>query len=178
MRRTQLIFYATTEDLAPIVRFVESQADIKYVRAGMQQTPAPVVYKSAFELPNFGHVPSGDAAREPVYLIVQGSHEIAVETIPQKRGGVLYGIYPKLNPSVSFSSGGVFDSRHIINGELSTAATTPVSVELYELFERPIRKAFRNVKGMRVGAAAYAALQAGARLTDAADRAPDYDLRP
>jgi hypothetical protein len=177
MKRTQLLFFATRADLEPVVRAIESSRLVKYVRAGLQNSSAPEVYGSALSLPSLGRAVKGDAVHEPAYLVVDVQEEVHVETIPQRRGGELYGVYPNVNPnSVTFSPGGEFDGC-IIKGELATGNRSGTALDLFRLFEQEIRRSFKNIKGYRVGPTALAALDAGVRLTHDVGMSPLYDLR-
>ena len=177
MRRTQLLFFATRSDLEPVIRSIESIRSLKYVKAGLLSTRDPKIYLSAFDLPSFGRAVAGDAVQEAAYLVVDANEEVRVETIPQRRGGELYGVYPNQNPrSVTFRPCGTFDERHLIRSEVSTAGSNGDALNLFALFESEIRRAFRSVKGYRVGPAAEQALDAGVRLTPNIRMSPAYDL--
>lgn len=160
------------------MRAIEATRSLKYVKAGLQSERAPKIYKSAFDLPLLGRAVKGDAVHESAYLVVDADEEVGVETIPQRRGGELYGVYPNLNPrSVTFSPGGEFDDRHLIKGEVSTAGKNETSLALFELFEREIKRTFKNIKGYRVGPLALHALDADTRLTHAVGMPAAYDLK-
>ena len=160
------------------MRAIEAARLLKYVKAGLQTERTPEIYKSALDLPSFGRAVKGDAVHESAYLVLDVDEEVRAETIPQRRGGKLYGVYPNLNPkSVTFSPGGEFDDRHLIKGEVSTAAQNETSLALFELFEREIKRTFKNIKGYRVGPSTLRALDADARLTHAVGMSPAYDLK-
>lgn len=175
MGQNQLLFFATRDDLVEVIRQVEGSHHLKYVRISLSPKDEPEVYESALELPSVASGCLGEMAEESSYLILDRSDEVLVRAIPQKRGGVLFATYPHPR-SVMFKPGGHYDARHLISGEIVTAAGSSEALRIYSMFESAIKKEFKRVKSYRVGANALRELDAGVRLTRSIGTPAEYDL--
>lgn len=175
-RSKSIHFHATKRDLESLLAAVESQRAIRYTQAGMSDTPDFATFTSCLEIPNLGYAPSGQGVGEPFWLITDAHTEVEIETVPQRRGGVRYGVDPGLNPeSVVLWPGGVFEGHvkwrggefnggAVIDGQLATAMFNPTSIELLNLFALEARRQFKRIKSFFVGPQAEQLLDAGYRL--------------
>ena len=170
-------FFATERDLKAVLAAVESQRRIKYTEAGMFDTAETTTFASGLQIPNLGLAPSGDHNLEPFWLITDGGANVEVKGVPQRRGGIRYGIDPGLNPeSVVIWPGGVFKDSCVIAGQIGTAMMNPTSMELLNLFKREIRRQFKRIKSFFVGPEAEQLLDSGYRLTHGVRTAKECDL--
>jgi hypothetical protein len=176
MSRTQLQFFATREDLEPVIREIESAHRLRYVLSQLGPISEAQTYETALELPNLGTASTGDAVHEPSYLVIDRSDDIYVRPIKQRRGGTLYATYPHPR-SILFRPGGRYDAAHLIHGEIVTGSADEKALVIYSLFEKAIKSAFKNIKGCRVGVNALSALDSGTHLTRAVGVPAEYDLK-
>lgn len=175
---SRMMFFATRSDLEALIREVEVRRVLKYVRAGLRPSPELETYESGLNLPSLGTASTGDALQEPAYLVFDASDTPRAQPIPQRRGGVRYGVYPDANPrTVMFRPGGRYDERHLISGEVVTGGEDPVALEICELFESVMSRMFRRLKSYRLGSEAARELDRGVRLTRAVGAPVAYDLR-
>lgn len=189
MRRSKSIhLYATKRDLEELLTAIESQRPLKYTRAGMSDTPIVVTFTSCLHIPNLGCAPSGDSNLEPFWLITDAHANVEIESVPQRRGGVRYGIDPGLNPeSVVIWPGGVFEGhvkrpgreysgKAVIAGQIATAMFNPTSLELMNLFAREAKRHFTRIKSFFVGPQAEQLWDAGCRLAHGITSPTECDL--
>jgi hypothetical protein len=180
--------YATRADLGSVIAAVESQRRLQYVQAGMFDSPEITLFASGLQIPNLGLAPSGDSNHEPFWLITDSGSRIEVKSVPQRRGGIRYGIDPELNPeSVVLWPGGVFEGHvkwrggefnggAVIAGQVGTAMFNPTSIELVNLFASAIRRQLKRIKSYFVGPEAERLLDAGYRLTSGITSSREIDL--
>lgn len=156
---------------------VEQRDPVNYVRAGLQSEPAPSVYSSVRQIPDFAIAATGDAMKEPRFLILRDPSALVVQPVPQRAGGTRFAIDQSTSPqSILLAPGG---SHHgaIIAGQLSTISEDPESMSLYRAVSGEVRKRFRKIRSYYVGPDAETRLRAGARLTIAVDASPKLDLQ-
>lgn len=172
-----IFFFATKADLEPLFSAVETERPLKYVKAGMFDTPAPMTVLSALEIPNLAIAPVGEYIIGPCWLVLDPFSDVEVRAIPQQRGGIRYAIDQLINPqSVTIRPGGVFENSAVISGEVATCTNEPFSLDLMKLFARHIRRRFTRVRGNWVGKDAERLWNAGYRLTTSVKRPKEYDL--
>jgi hypothetical protein len=169
-------FFATKGDLGSVIAAVESQRRLKYTEAGMLDAPVTPTFMSGLQIPNLGLAPSGEHALEPFWLITDADAKVEVKVVPQRRGGIRYGVDPGLNPdSVVIWPGGRFRDG-VIAGRIGTGMVNPASTELLNLFGREIRRQFKRIKSFFVGPEAEQLLDAGYRLAAGAQSPKECDL--
>ncbi len=170
-------FFATKRDLESLLAAVESQRHLKYTQAGMFDTPETTTFASGLQIPNLGFAPSGESILEPFWLITDANAKVEVKVVPQRRGGIRYGVDNGLNPdSIIIWPGGVFENSCIIMGTIGTGLINLSSMELLNLFTREIRRQFKRIKSSFVGPEAEQLLDAGYRLTHGIGTAKECDL--
>ena len=174
LRSRSIHYFAARTDLEAIFAIVEAKRPLQYVRAGMFDTPESVILSSGLQIPHLGLAPSGINVAEPFWLVTNANVNVQIKSVPQRRGGIRYGIDPGLNPeSVVLWAGGVFENSAVIAGRIGTGVINPVSMELLNLFVRPIRRQFERIKSFYVGPEAERLFNAGYRLTTSV-RSPKF----
>jgi hypothetical protein len=175
---TQILFYATKEDLLPIFEFTEASKPLKYVRTGRYTRPKPEVLASGTSIPEIGTANSDSSIGCDSYLILGQSSDVALRQIPQRDGPTNYVVDQLINPdSVIITAGGVRTPGVLLHGRVATASDSPQSQELMKLFASAFRKRFRKVKAFWVGKHALAQLESGTRLTIAVSSPSEFDLK-
>lgn len=181
-------FFATKRDLEALLTSVESHRPLKYVYAWMSDKPEVLILDSGLNIPNLGIAPSGENNGDPFWLITVANKQVEIKTIPQRRGGVRYGIDPESNPeSVFFWPGGVFEGRlkwpggsfegrAVIAGQIGTGMINPTSLELMKMFVRTIRNQFKKIKSDYLGPEAEQLFDSGYRLTASVKSPKENDL--
>lgn len=175
---TQILFYATEEDLLPIFEFAEASKPLKYARTGRYAQPKPDVLHSGTSIPKLGTANNDSSIACDSYLILGQSSALAVRDMPQKDGSTNYFVDQLINPdSVVITAGGVRMPGILLHGRVATASDSPQSQELMKLFASAFRKRFRKVKAFWVGDDALSQLERGTRLTMAVSSPGEFDLK-
>jgi hypothetical protein len=170
-------FYATPEDLLPVLLNVEKRHSLRYTPCehhGSRNIPS---FTSATELPTlFKPAPYESAVLCPAYLVTNLSTEVVPRAF-RSDGMKVWAIDQLENPdSVVISHGGMYGDNILLYGRVSTVHKTPVAVRLQRAIESQLRKAFSKIHAFRVGKQAEALLDSGARLTIAKQSPQTYDL--
>jgi len=178
MPRNQLPFFATKDDLASLLRAVDSEQSLQFVLTGLFDSPVVEPMESLLGVSNLGSVAVGDANHEPAYLVARRGIPIEVRPAPQRRGGVKYAMDQLANPeTIAFRTGGAFGETCLIAGQVGTASDHPSSLELFKLFSKQIRHRFTKIKSFYVGREAGELFGKGWRLTANAKAPSLYDLK-
>lgn len=161
MSKKQISFFATRADVNRVVEAWKVN-DVHFVRAGMFAGPQVETVLVLDPLESYLAVPSAAAVK--------------VRAIPQRSGGVLYGVDQVENPQgVSIQTGGQVLDCQLVAGQIG-ASDSEVSDRLYRLLVTTVRKHFDKIKSYYVGAEAVKLLDAGGRLSPTAKSPKQYDL--
>lgn len=175
---TQILFYATREDLLPILEFVESGRLLKYTRTGRHPRPKPEVFLSGASIPEIGTANNDSSIGCESYLILGQTIDVSIRQIQQTDGTTSYLVDQLVNPdSVVITAGGVRTPHVILHGRVGTASDSPQSQDLMKTFASAFRKRFRKVKAFWVGTHALRRLEGGTRLTMAVSSPTEFDLK-
>ena len=176
MKRHQVNFFATKTDLEGLLRVAETKLELQYVRTGLFDDPAQ---NRVFTLDdsNLGIAVKGDNNQEVAYLIANRAEPIQTRTIPQHGGGTKYAVDQQANPkTIVFRPGGVFHERCVIAGQAGTISDESISLMLFQIFNKEIKRQFHKIKSFYVGNEASELLDKGWRLTSSVKSPPLYDL--
>lgn len=175
----QIFFYATREDLLPILESVESSRLLKYARTGRYLRAKPQVYLSGASIPEIGTANNDSSIGCESYLILDQSTDIDVRQVQQTDGTTSYHVDQLVNPdSVVITAGGIRTPDVYLHGRVATASDSPQSQDLIKLFAPAFRKQFRKIRAFWVGSHALRQLEGGARLTMAVSSPSEFDLKP
>jgi hypothetical protein len=173
----QVYFYATREDLDPVIRGVEAVAGFRYARTGLHTSQEYPEYPSALQIPSLGRATGDSTALCEAYLVVRKEEKIAVREVRQNSGEMRYAVDQLINPrSIVFQSGGLRDGRVIIHGRAATTAQSEEAKEIFSLFKKCLKKDFRKRGAFYVGPTAMRLKDEGFRLTMAEQSPKEYDL--
>ena len=169
-------FFATTEDLAPLLAAVERTLPVKYVLKGRFHNPGTRTYASSLEIPDLGCAHFESAVLNDTYLVVLKERPVEVRSVRENDGVVRYRVDALLNPAaVLFTPGGRWSEEVLLHGVL-LSSDHGESKAVMKPFAAHIRKTFHKIKAFWVGPHAEALLDAGKRLTNAEQSPREFDL--
>jgi hypothetical protein len=175
----QIYFYATKEDLFPVLKMVEQGKSLKYVRMGNFTKPELDIYMHGSEIPNFGKANSKAGSTCEAFLVCD--HATNVNMRAFKGNGAIdrFCVDQLLNPdTVTFTPAGAWNEDILLDGRVATVSQSPTSQELMKLFQKAIKKHFTKIRAFYVGSEAHSMLKAGKRLAIGADSPREFDLAP
>ena len=169
-------FYATSEDLLPLLASVESHLDVKYTPMGISSSKVVQSWHHGNELPTIGvPSPNESAISGPSYLVTLAATPVTPRLIRTECGDS-WVVDQLQNPdSTVLLHGGRYE-QVLLYGRVATASRTPGALKLQRVYEAAIRRSFARVQAFYVGEAAEALLDSGFRLTIGAKSPPEYDL--
>ena len=171
-------FYATAEDLLPVLLSVENKIRIKYTAFDHFKSPSVKAFASALELPTLNlPAPFESAVACPKYLVTHRDATVKPRKITRHDSKAAWSIDQLENDeSTVFSHGGLFGEDVLLYGEIRTVHKDPVSQMLQRAFDTEIRISFKKIQSFRVGKHAETLLDAGVRLTGAKQSPRTNDL--
>ena len=173
----QVYFYATKDDLLPVLRAVEEAGALKYVLAGNFTTPEVKSYSRAEEIPHLGKASSSTAGTCETFLVCTAVTPITVESFKGTGGEDRFCVDQLLNPdTVGMTPAGQWNEEILLHGRVATVSESPASQALMKRFQAAIRKHFVKIKAFYVGPSARKLLESGTRLTIAAQSPREFDL--
>jgi hypothetical protein len=178
MSRNQILFYATKQDLAPVLSSLEAQNSLEYTLTGMFDKNRLQTYFSYTDIPNFGQASHPNAIASPTYLVSLRGTALRILEVPQEAGGVCFDISQMLNAdTIIFSPGGWYGNDVILYGSIGTVSNSVTSKNLYNLFAKAFREYFRKVQEFYAGTEALNFARRGVRLTIGAASPAEFDLK-
>jgi len=173
-------FYATADDLLPVLLSVEARHSVVYTLKGpylrAESGSFPLGSGSAHSLPP---QPYESSVCGPTYLVTEAGTDVILRPVTPYEGKDRWAIDQLANPdSTVLRHGGLFGENILLAGEIRTAYKTKVATRLQRAFDTEIRKHFVKIGAYYVGPAAEVLLDSGYRLTAAAEQSPSAsDLR-
>lgn len=170
-------FFATKEDILPVLKSIEALFDIQYAQCiRVPETGVPT-YPSAEMIPDLSIAHAGDQNHNPFYMLIESGVTPITYSVKQRRGGV----HVFLNQSSHLRSiilvpGGLHGDNCVIAGNASNISTDPWARDLYKFVAKAIRKEFTKVRSYYVGRHAEHLLDEGWRLTSSVKSLTEYDL--
>jgi hypothetical protein len=172
-------FYATADDLLPVLLNVEAKRAVVYTRCGHIHEPRTDHCQTARNLTTlFKPQPFESAVGGPAYLVTEAGNEVVLRQLSQYEGKDRWAVDQLANPdSTVLRHGGFYKDNVLLSGEVRTAYKTTVAQRLQRAFDAAIRKHFVKIRAFYVGPAGEGLLDAGCRLTAAEQCPPEYDLQ-
>jgi hypothetical protein len=172
-------FFATADDLLPVLLSVEAKRAVVYTPFGHVNEPKVDHYCTARDLPTlFEPQPCESSVGGPSYVVTEVGAEIVLRQLSRYEGKDRWSVDQLANPdSTVLRHGGLFKENILLSGEIRTAYKTTVAQRLQRAFDTAIRKNFVKIQAFYVGPAAEALLDSGCRLTAAEQCPPEFDLR-
>jgi hypothetical protein len=172
-------FFATGDDLLPVLLSVEAKRAVFYTRCEHIHEPNADHFCTAGDLPTlFQPQPYESAVLGPAYLVTEAGTDVVLRPLSCYEGKDRWSIDQLANPdSTVLRHGGLFKENVLLSGEVRTAYKTTVAQRLQRAFDTVIRKHFVKIQAFYVGPAAEALFDSGCRLTAAEQCPPEFDLR-
>lgn len=177
MKSKQTMFFAMYEDIKQIFQDIEKTINIRYYMAGLLNDNHIPTYNSIFDVPNIGMASFGDWNRVDRYLILKSTRTLSVQEIRQRTGELKFAVDQMVNhKSIEFKLGGVYKDNVIVAGRIATISEDEESIEMYKLFSKKIKKAFKKIGTFYVGKIAEDKMKEGWRLVTNEKLPREYDL--
>jgi hypothetical protein len=178
MNRSQVLFYATAQDLGGVLSPLEAQKALQYTLAGLFRSKELQTYLSYRDIPDFGRAFHRSAVASPRYLVSLKGTAVRIRDVPQNSGGVRFAVDLLLNEdSIAFSPGGRYRDDVMLYGMIGTLSPpTAAAKNLYTFVAKAFRKNFQKVREYFVGPEALDLMASGVRLTLDATTPPEFDL--
>jgi hypothetical protein len=171
-------FYATKDDLLPVIEAFEAKEPVKYVLTGLHRGAELTVYSRGRDIGTLGlPAPHANAISGYNYLVALSTEIIQVQTCPQNSGGVRYAVDQGVNPrTITLLHGAFFAPDVLLYGRVGTVSDEPVAIRLYRAFSGALTKRFHRIQEFWVGPNAAKLLVSGCRLTIGANSPREFDL--
>jgi hypothetical protein len=172
-------FFATADDLLPVLLTVEARHAVVYTPFDHVYEPKVEHFRTARGLPTlFRPQPFESAVSGPAYLVTEAGTDVVLRQLSRYEGKDRWSIDQLANPdSTVLRHGGMYGDNVLLQGGVSTAYTTKVAMRLQRAFDAALRKHFVKIGTFYVGPGAEALLDSGCRLTAAEQCPPEFDLR-
>jgi hypothetical protein len=172
-------FFATPDDLLPVLLSVEARQSVAYTPCGHVNEPRVDRFYTARDLPTlFQPAPFESAVAGPAYLVTESGTDIVLRQLSPYEGKDRWAVDQLYNPdSTIVQHGGLYGDNVLLRGEIRSAHKTKVAVRLQRAFDTAVRKHFVKIGVFYVGRQAQSLLNSGYRLTAAQQCPPESDLR-
>lgn len=172
-------FFATPDDLLPVLLGSEARQPVAYTLCGHVHEPSVVRYYTARDLPTLFLPASTESALSgAAYLVTEAGTDVILRPLSPFEEKQRWAVDQLYNPhSIILRHGGLYGDNVLLQGEVRTANKTKVALRLQRAFDAAIRRSFVKIRAFYVGRQAEALLDSGWRLTAAQQCPKDLDLR-
>jgi len=175
-----VLFFATKEDIVPILLLVEANGPLKYERKGnflKADIDSICIFNSGVEIPTLGRATANSSHACETYLVADSGTPITLNFLRGNNGVERVSVDQRLNPdTVTFTAGGVWNEEILLHGRVATASESDTAQTLIKRFQSAIKKHFTKVRAFYVGPQAMESLARGVRLTISAQSPRSIDL--
>ena len=166
MGSKETLFFATQEELIAVIRKIKGVDAVQFVLAGNFDDANPSILEVGEEIQAFQR-----------YLVVRQGKRVNVREIQLRSGGTKYAVDQLYNKdSCVIDTGGLAREGQLIAGRISTLGESEDAIALYDMFAKPLRKAFVKIKSYCVSTFAESMLDNGKRLSQNEKAPLAYDL--
>lgn len=177
MKSKQILFFATSTDIEPIVKSIEMLFPLKYYEMGLFDSQSIVAYNSVFEISSFGFPKVGDWNKDLRLMAIPKEMSLVIRDVPQRIGGIKYAIDPIENHiSICFQFGGIFQDGILLAGNSFIGNPNDFSLQIFKDFSSRVKKTFKKIGAFYVGEEAQKKLKEGWRLVTNEKSPKEYDL--
>ncbi|SMY06136.1 hypothetical protein [Flavimaricola marinus] len=169
-------FYATSRDFLALMDLVEAEESFVYAVHPDMHSPEIHLYDHARAIPDPLRLVPGRIPHD-LFLVPPGTEVRAASY--RHISGTRYSLRPpEFSAAVVIRLFGEHPAGPLIRSQFWGHGTAPETLQLERTLFRHMRRTFRNVRGPKLGAEAYAQLLSGRRLTFDVKAPPELDLRP
>ena len=170
------LFFATKNDILPVLRGVEAHLPVKYVGFGHFPTPTAPVYHRGEDIPDLGIAPGESHASCPCFLVCDPSLKLNAYPVD---GGRAYAFNQLRNPdTITYWTGGLWKDILLYGGfQTCTGTFSTTAKKLLQRYTYHLRKHFKYIGAYYVGKEAEERLRQGKRLTLAEQTPRNFDLQ-
>ncbi|SRR5216683_1862579 len=173
----QTLFFATKDDLVPMLESAESKGSVKYVKFGRSLSLDCEFFTRGADIPGLGIATFASAHGSDTFLVCLLETQIEARAVNESDGVRSYHTDQLVNPdTITFTSGGIWKPDILLYGRVASASNSPISKFLMRRFQSSIRKHFVKIRSYYVGPGALEALREGKRLTIAEQSPREFDL--
>jgi hypothetical protein len=171
-------FYATGDDLRPVLESVERKHSVAYTLTGLLKSGELTTVSSVAAIATLGSpAPDPNACGGYAYLVTPADVQVVIREVPQQAGGIRYAVDQLANPiSITLIHGGFYAPDILLHGRVASCSDHAAATKLYRAFAVAIAKNFTRVRGFYVGPKAVELFHLGCRLTIGANSPREYDL--
>ena len=176
----RIFFFATPDDIVPVLNRFEENGPFKYVVMGNLTTPNRAIYLSAKEIPNPGISTHETGHASTAYMVSHRDTKNAMEKFVGNGGETRWDLNNCDNEeTVILTLAGLWIDGTLLPGLMDTLHQTSVAQQLMKWFLTALKQErFVKVESWWVGKAAMDMLQSGKRLTTTAVQSPpQFDLK-
>lgn len=178
MRR--IFFFATPEDVVPVLTRFEAGEPLKYVALGDFTTPNRSIYLQASDIPDPGIATHETGSASMGYMVSLRDTTNHMQRFIGKKGEHRWSLNNGDNEeTVMLTMAGLWEDGTLLPGLMDTLHQTPVAQRLMRKFIAALKQeSFVRLDIWWVGKSAMSMLQAGRRLaTSAVQSPPQFDLK-
>lgn len=172
----QIHFFATKEDMLHIIRNIEENMELKYVKLDAYNTKDIKTYNSLAEFEDLGINISGEHL-DNGFLVLERDEILNIDTVQLRAGGENYHINQKLNEnSITIWLSGIHKNEYLVCGHMGTIHDS--SKKLYDVFRKGIRKQCdKKIDSYFVGKEAIKLYGKLRFITINTNQSEEYDLK-
>jgi hypothetical protein len=177
MKRT--FFFATPNDIIPVLRRFEADGPLKFVEMGNLTTPNRAIYLESSEIPNPGISTHETGNASTAYMVSYRDTKNHMHKFVGQRGEHRWTLSNGDNEeTVILTLGGLWKDDILLEGLMGTLHQTSVAQQLMKRFLGVLKQeGFIKVESWWLGKEALEFLRAGKRLTQAAQSPSEFDLK-
>lgn len=178
MKRT--FFFATPNDIVPVLERLEANAPLKFVVLGNLTTPNRPIYLHASDIPNPGVATHETGNASTAYMVSLRDTKNHMRKLVGKSGEQRWTLDNGDNEeTVILTMAGLWEDGTLLPGLMDTLHQTPVAQQLMKWFLAALKQeGFTKIESWWVGKEAMEMLRSGKRLTTTAVQSPpEFDLK-
>jgi hypothetical protein len=176
----RIFFFATPNDIVPVLRRFQNNAPLKYVETIKLATPNRSIYLDPGEIPNPGISTQASGNTSIEYMVSLRDKKNQVYTFVDSSGTRRWMINGADNEdAVILNMAGLWRTGTLLPGIMDTMHDTRVAQQLMRWFLASLKQeGFVKMDLWWLGREAMTYLRGGRRLTIAEQAPPEYDLQP
>jgi hypothetical protein len=176
----RIFFFATPEDIVPVLRRFEANDPLKFVVLGNLTTPNRAIYLQASDIPNPGVATHETGSASTAYMVSLRDTKNHMHKFVGNSGEYRWTLDNGDNEeTVVLTMAGLWEDGTLLPGLMDTLHQTPVAQQLMKWFLAALKQeGFVKIESWWVGPVAMEMLRSGKRLTTTAVQSPpQFDLK-